>query len=76
MWVVIYGKVFDLTQFYMEHPGGYEVIEEYGGKDATQMFEEGDHCAASVRDLKKHYIGEYEGKRETLSDMKSKKAKE
>ena len=27
MWVAVHGKVFDLSEFYMEHPGGYEIIE-------------------------------------------------
>ena len=31
MWVAIHGKVFDLSNFYMEHPGGYDIIEEFGG---------------------------------------------
>ena len=52
MWVVIYGKVFDLTNFYMEHPGGWESIEDFGGKDGTEKFEEGDHMPESIRDLK------------------------
>ena len=52
MWVVIYGKVFDLTNFYMEHPGGWDSIEAFGGKDGTEKFEEGDHMPESIRDLK------------------------
>ena len=28
LWVAIHGRVFDLTDFYMEHPGGYDIIEE------------------------------------------------
>ena len=35
MWVAVHGKVFDLTEFYMEHPGGFDIIEEWAGKDAT-----------------------------------------
>ena len=61
IWVAIHGKVFDLTNFYMEHPGGWEVIEESAGTDATRRFEEGDHMPESVRDLRKYYIGDYEG---------------
>ena len=61
LWVAIHGKVCDLTNFYMEHPGGWEVIEESAGTDATRRFEEGDHMPESVRDLRKYYIGDYEG---------------
>ena len=66
LWTAIHGKVFDLTDFYMEHPGGWDVIEEFGGRDATQRFEEGDHRLESIRDLKKYYVGEYEGKKLSL----------
>ena len=53
------------------------MIEEYGGKDATSKFEEDDqHTAESIRDLKKYYIGEYEGKKMTLSERKSESARE
>ena len=71
MWCVIHGKVFDLTSFYNDHPAGPEIIEEFGGKDATERFEEGDHGQVDIRDLKKYYIGEHEGKKRTLSEMKS-----
>ena len=70
MWVAVHGKVFDLTEFYQEHPGGPHLIEELGGQDATDKFEEGDHAMTDVRDLKKYYKGEYEGKKMTLLEKK------
>ena len=70
MWVTVHGKVFDLTEFYMEHPGGWDIIEEYGGKDGTIKFDIGNHTTADIRDMKKYYIGEYEGKKLTLSEKK------
>ena len=76
MWVAIYGKVFDLTEFYMNHPGGYDIIEQFGGKDATRAFEEGEHTKESVRDLVKYYVGEYDQKKPNLAEMKSKAAKD
>jgi cytochrome b involved in lipid metabolism len=66
MWCALHGRVFDLTEFYMEHPGGWDIIEEFGGKDATVRYEEGEHNMSSIRDLKKYYVGEYEGKKLTL----------
>eukprot|EP01104_Vermistella_antarctica_P004131 TRINITY_DN14641_c0_g1_i1.p1 TRINITY_DN14641_c0_g1~~TRINITY_DN14641_c0_g1_i1.p1 ORF type:complete len:518 (-),score=96.12 TRINITY_DN14641_c0_g1_i1:3-1424(-) len=38
-WVVIHGKVFDITSFLPHHPGGAAIILRYGGKDATPGFE-------------------------------------
>ena len=76
LWVALYGKVFDLTNFYMDHPGGWDVIEECAGKECTERFEEGEHMPESIRDLKQYYIGDYEGKKQTLKEKKEEQAKE
>ncbi|KAG0742635.1 hypothetical protein G6F62_005507 [Rhizopus arrhizus] len=39
IWVIIHGKVYDLTQFLPEHPGGQRIILKYAGKDATDAFD-------------------------------------
>ncbi|CDS13225.1 hypothetical protein LRAMOSA05403 [Lichtheimia ramosa] len=39
IWVIIHGKVYDLTQFLPEHPGGQKIIMKYAGQDATKAFE-------------------------------------
>ena len=38
-WTVIHGKVYDLTTFLPEHPGGASIILKYAGKDATKAFD-------------------------------------
>jgi L-lactate dehydrogenase (cytochrome) len=38
-WVIIHGKVYDVTEFLPEHPGGQRIILKYAGKDATEEFE-------------------------------------
>ncbi|KAI1739435.1 FMN-dependent dehydrogenase [Xylaria scruposa] len=38
-WVVIHGKVYDVTEFLPEHPGGMKIILKYAGKDATEEFD-------------------------------------
>lgn len=37
-WIVINGKVFDVTSFLTKHPGGRWIILENAGKDATSAF--------------------------------------
>ena len=37
-WVVIHGKVYDVTKFLDRHPGGYEILSGAGG-DMTEIFE-------------------------------------
>ncbi|KAI8139565.1 FMN-dependent dehydrogenase-domain-containing protein [Fennellomyces sp. T-0311] len=39
LWVIIHGKVYDLTQFLPEHPGGQRIILKYAGQDATDAFD-------------------------------------
>ena len=68
LWVAIHAKVFDLSDFANDHPGGWQVIEEHAGKDGTAAYESGEHMLCSIKDLKKRYIGEYEPKKLTLAD--------
>ena len=37
-WVVLNGKVYDLTSFLAEHPGGAKVITKWAGKDGSRAF--------------------------------------
>ena len=43
LWVVIDGKVYDLTEYVHEHPGGSEAIAKNAGKDATVGFKGPQH---------------------------------
>lgn len=37
--IILFGGVYDITDFYGRHPGGKEVLDEFvGGKDATEAF--------------------------------------
>lgn len=38
-WVIIKNKVYDVTDFLPEHPGGSAIILKYGGRDATAAYE-------------------------------------
>merc|ERR1719343_1193906 len=38
-WVVLNGKVLDVTNFLGEHPGGELAILTFAGKDATEEFD-------------------------------------
>lgn len=39
LWVVIHGKVYDLTPFIDSHPGGVGPILAKAGKDGTKAFD-------------------------------------
>uniref|UniRef100_A0A8C3UPE3 Cytochrome b5 type B n=1 Tax=Catharus ustulatus TaxID=91951 RepID=A0A8C3UPE3_CATUS len=57
-WLVIHGRVYDVTRFLAEHPGGEEVLLEQAGKDATESFEDVGHSTDAREMLKQYFIGE------------------
>jgi len=61
MWMAIHGKVYDLTAFQEEHPGGPEIMAEHAGVDGTEAFEEVFHSDAARELLKPLYKGDLEG---------------
>ncbi|GAB5370056.1 hypothetical protein AAMO2058_001459200 [Amorphochlora amoebiformis] len=38
-WVIVHGKVYDLTKFAPEHPGGSHIIHTFAGKDGSRIFD-------------------------------------
>ena len=38
-WVVLYGNVYNVTDFLSEHPGGSKIILKLAGKDATEEYD-------------------------------------
>lgn len=56
-WVAISGKVYDITKFVSEHPGG-DIIMDGVGKDATQLFnDEFPHSDHAIKVLESYQIG-------------------
>eukprot|EP01083_Nonionella_stella_P204108 744326_1 len=56
-WIVFHDKVYDLTSFLPEHPGGIPIIASHAGKVATAIFEQ-IHPKSMLRILpKSSYIG-------------------
>lgn len=38
-WVILYGNVYDVTNFVPEHPGGSKIILQLAGQDATEEYD-------------------------------------
>ncbi|XP_017064109.1 cytochrome b5 [Drosophila eugracilis] len=58
LWVVINNKVYDVTKFRLEHPGGEDSLVEVAGRDATKDFNDVGHSSEAREMLKKYYIGD------------------
>lgn len=55
------GKVYDVTPFMDDHPGGGEIMLSAAGKDGTQDFEDVGHSPHARELLKKYYLDEFAG---------------
>jgi cytochrome b involved in lipid metabolism len=42
-WIVLNGKVLDVTEYLNEHPGGVGKIMQVAGEDATKAFNDVNH---------------------------------
>lgn len=63
LWLLIDGRVYDVTPFLGLHPGGGHLIVEASGKDATSKFEQthGEGLRYSLRLLNQFFIGDCVG---------------
>ncbi|KAL2519260.1 Cytochrome b5 [Abeliophyllum distichum] len=57
-WVVIDGKVYDVSSYLDEHPGGDDVLLGATGKDATDEFEDAGHSKSARELMESFCIGE------------------
>ncbi|XP_077569950.1 cytochrome b5 type B [Stigmatopora nigra] len=70
-WLIIHDKLYDVTSFLEEHPGGEEVLLEQAGSDATESFEDVGHSTDAREMLQQYYIGELH-----MDDRKKEKPKD
>jgi cytochrome b involved in lipid metabolism len=50
-------KVYDVTDYLDDHPGGAEVLLDVGGQDADEFFEDIGHSKDARDELKKILVG-------------------
>ncbi|XP_074588451.1 uncharacterized protein LOC141844312 [Curcuma longa] len=69
-WLVINGRVLDVTMFLEDHPGGSEVLIEAAGKDATAGFDAVGHSKQAAELMAKYQVGVLQGFEDSALDAK------
>ncbi|RWR77192.1 cytochrome b5-like protein isoform X1 [Cinnamomum micranthum f. kanehirae] len=75
-WVVIDGKVYDVTDYLDKHPGGDDIILAYTGIDATDEFEDTGHSKSAREMMKDYCIGELDPSSPILPELEISKDKQ
>lgn len=57
LWMIIDGRVLDVTSFTDEHPGGVDTLLDVAGIDGTSEFEGVGHSDSARRMLDKYEVG-------------------
>lgn len=57
-WIVLYDRVYNITNFLKLHPGGHDILLEHAGRDATIAFVGTGHSQTAFASLKMYEIGE------------------
>lgn len=52
-WIIVDGKVYDITEYIVEHPGGDKILKNVGGDSSEGVH--GSHHPASVWDILKTF---------------------
>ncbi|GMI75315.1 ARABIDOPSIS CYTOCHROME B5 ISOFORM A, cytochrome B5 isoform A [Hibiscus trionum] len=75
-WVVIDGKVYDLSSYLDEHPGGDDVVLAVTGKDATDDFEDVGHSKSAIELMQNFCIGELDTSATVIPELEISSKKE
>lgn len=57
-WIIIHGKVYDVTSFLDVHPGGRGILTKYSGGDASKVFDDVNHSGVAKAQMEKFLVGE------------------
>ncbi|KAI9094554.1 acyl-CoA dehydrogenase/oxidase [Phlyctochytrium arcticum] len=74
VWIIVHGKVYDVTPFLNEHPGGKKILLKVAGQDASKQFDQFHNKAILDKFGPKLYKGDVGGN--AVNDVKSQESQE
>ena len=61
LWVLVDGKVYDVSEYMEDHPGGKEILLDHSGaKDASLAYEDADHSKRAREMVTKYLVGTFQ----------------
>ncbi|CAI6013872.1 unnamed protein product [Clonostachys chloroleuca] len=57
LWIIVLGKVYNVTEYLRDHPGGPDVLKDVAGQDATAAYEDVGHSEDADEILSQYLIG-------------------
>ncbi|KAF6817363.1 cytochrome b5 [Colletotrichum plurivorum] len=60
-WMVIHSKVYDVTKYLHDHPGGADILVEAAGADATEAFDNAGHSEDASEIMADFLVGKLKG---------------
>jgi len=58
VWQIIHNKVYNISKYLEDHPGGEEVLLDRAGADATEDYEDVGHSNEARKKLNEFEVGE------------------
>ena len=59
-WVLIHGKVYDMSDFIQKHPGGQKFILQNAGFDGSAQYDDAYHTDEQQEQLQKFLVGNFD----------------
>ncbi|PVI02668.1 cytochrome b5, partial [Periconia macrospinosa] len=57
LWIAVKGKVYDLSNFATDHPGGVDVLIDCAGADGTETYEYAGHSDDAIQTMERFQVG-------------------
>ncbi|XP_076622047.1 cytochrome b5 [Colletes latitarsis] len=68
--IILHDKVYNVTNFLNEHPGGEEILLDHAGKDGSDDFDDVGHSKDAFDLMGKYLVGELEESEKTKKTPK------